>query len=305
MTEAQHRTRSGILLGLGAYTLWGFLPAYFKLLTQVGPFELVAHRILWSLIFLAGLLTVWKKWATLGAAIRTPRVVAILAATAGLIGINWLVYIWAVVNGHVLEGSLGYYLNPLVNILLGVVLLKERLTRPQTVAVGLAGIGVAILALGAGSGLWISLTLAFSFALYGFLRKVAPVEAVEGLSIETLILTPLAFAWVMILESRGTSGLGMGTGTVLLLILSGAVTAIPLLLFTAAAKRLPYSTLGFLQYIAPSIQFLLAVLAYGEHLTPSHMLCFGLIWAALFIFAADGIRIGRRAKMREEVAAGL
>lgn len=305
MTEAQHRTRSGILLGLGAYTMWGFLPAYFKLLTRVGPFELVAHRILWSLIFLAGLLTVWKKWATLGAAIRTPRVVAILAATAGLIGINWLVYIWAVVNGHVLEGSLGYYLNPLVNILLGVVLLKERLTRPQTVAVGLAGIGVAILALGAGSGLWISLTLAFSFALYGFLRKVAPVEAVEGLSIETLILTPLAFAWVMILESRGTSGLGMGTGTVLLLILSGAVTAIPLLLFTAAAKRLPYSTLGFLQYIAPSIQFLLAVLAYGEHLTPSHMLCFGLIWTALFIFAADGIRIGRRAKAREEAAAGL
>ncbi|HEY6917555.1 MAG TPA: EamA family transporter RarD [Allosphingosinicella sp.] len=305
MTEAQHRTRSGILLGLGAYTMWGFLPAYFKLLTQVGPFELVAHRILWSLIFLAGLLTVWKKWAMLGAAIRTPRVVAILAATAGLIGINWLVYIWAVVNGHVLEGSLGYYLNPLVNILLGVVLLKERLTRPQTIAVGLAGIGVAILALGAGSGLWISLTLAFSFALYGFLRKVAPVEAVEGLSIETLILTPLAFAWVMILESRGTSGLGMGTGTVLLLILSGAVTAIPLLLFTAAAKRLPYSTLGFLQYIAPSIQFLLAVLVYGEHLTPSHMLCFGLIWAALVIFAADGIRIGRRAKAREEAAAGL
>jgi chloramphenicol-sensitive protein RarD len=299
------RAKSGIWLGLAAYTLWGFLPAYFKLLAHVDPAELVAHRILWSLLFLAALLTLWRKWPMLAAALRKPKVVAVLAATAALIGVNWLVYIWAVVNGHVLEGSLGYYLNPLVNVLLGVVLLKERLTRPQMVAVALAGTGVAILAVGAGQGLWISLTLAFSFSLYGLLRKVTAVEAVEGLSIETLILTPLAFAWVMILHGRGASGLGMGTGTTLLLILSGAVTAIPLLLFTAAAKRLPYSTLGFLQYIAPSIQFLLAVLVYGEHLTLAHLFCFGLIWAALVIFMADGIRLGRQARAREKAAAGL
>lgn len=296
MTDARETARSGLWLGLGAYAIWGFLPAYFKLLAHVDPAELVAHRILWSVIFLAALLTAWKRWPRLGGAIRSPKIVAILAATAILIGINWLVYIWAVLNGHVLEGSLGYYLNPLVNILLGVVILKERLTRPQVLAVALAGGGVAILAFGAGDGLWISLTLAFSFATYGLLRKVAPVESVEGLSIETLILTPLAFAYVMLLQSRGTSGLGMDTATTFLLILSGAVTAVPLLLFTAAAKRLPYSTLGFLQYIAPSIQFLLAVLAYGEKLTPAHMVCFGLIWTALAIFAGDGFRTSRRAR---------
>jgi len=306
MNEAQqHSARSGIWLGVGAYTLWGVLPAYFKLLTHVDPVELVAHRILWSLLFLAALLTLWKRWGKRGTALRTPKVVAVLAATAGLIGVNWLVYIWAVVNGHVLEGSLGYYLNPLVNILLGVVFLKERLTRPQVIAVALAGIGVAILALGAGSGLWISLTLASSFALYGLLRKITPVEAVEGLSIETIILTPLAFAWVMILQARGESGLGADSFTTILLILSGAITAVPLLLFTAAAKRLPYTVLGFLQYIAPSLQFLLAVLVYGEKLTTAHIVCFGLIWTALVIFAVDGVRIGRRARARERAAAGL
>ena len=302
---ASQSSRSGIWLGLGAYTIWGFLPAYFKLLAHVDPAELVAHRILWSLIFLAVLLTALRRWPAFAVALRNWKVVGILAATATLIGVNWLVYIWAVVNGHVLEGSLGYYLNPLVNVLLGVVLLKERLTRPQMAAVALAGAGVAILAFGAGDGLWISLTLAFTFSLYGLLRKVAPVEAVEGLSVETLILTPLAFAWVMILQSRGESGLGMGASTTALLILSGAVTAIPLLLFTAAAKRLPYSTLGFLQYIAPSLQFLLAVLAYGEHLTTAHIVCFGLIWTALAIFIADGIRLGRQARGREKEAAGL
>ncbi|QPQ54853.1 EamA family transporter RarD [Allosphingosinicella flava] len=305
MTSHQNIARSGLWLGVAAYTIWGFLPAYFKLLAHVDPAELVAHRILWSLLFLAALLSAWKRWPKLAAALRTPKVVAILALTALLIGVNWLIYIWAVVNGHVLAGSLGYYLNPLVNILLGVAVLKERLTRPQMAAVALAGAGVAILAAGAGEGLWISLTLAFSFASYGLLRKIAPVEAVEGLSIETLILTPIALAWVMILQTRGTSGLGMDMTTTILLILSGAVTAIPLLLFTAAAKRLPYSTLGFLQYIAPSLQFLLAVFAYGERLTAAHMICFGLIWTALAIFAADGIRLGRRAKARAEAAAGL
>ena len=303
MAQTYTDRRAGLWLGLGAYLLWGVLPLYFKALAHVAPSEIVAHRILWSLIFLAAVVTLWRRWPALGAALKTPKVLLTLTATALLIGTNWLVYIWAVLNGHVLEGSLGYYLNPLVNVLLGVVLLKERLTRAQMFAVLLAAAGVAVLALGAGEGLWISLTLAASFATYGFLRKVAPVEAIEGLSIETLILAPVALGWVLWRAQTGSGGFGLSTGTDALLILAGAATAIPLLLFTAAAKRLPYSTLGFLQYIAPSIQFLLAVLLFGEPLTTAHLVCFGAIWAALVIFAGEGIRSNRAAAARARAEA--
>lgn len=295
MTEDHARTRKGLLLGLGAYLLWGVLPLYFKAIAHVDPMEIVAHRIVWSLIFLAALAALWRRWPAIRVALATRKVLATLTLTALLIGVNWLVYIWAVLNGHVLEGSLGYYLNPLVNVLLGVVLLKERLTRAQIFAVALAAAGVAVLAVGAGSGLWISLTLAASFATYGFLRKVAPVDSLEGLSIETIILAPVALGWILWLSSQGQGGLGIDTLTTILLVAAGAITAVPLLLFTAAAKRLPYSTLGFLQYIAPSLQFLLAVLVFGEALTTAHMICFGAIWTALAIFAAEGVRLGRRA----------
>jgi chloramphenicol-sensitive protein RarD len=297
------RTRSGLLMGLGAYALWGVLPLYFKALVHVRATEIVAHRILWSLIFLGGLASLWKKWPGIGRALSTPRVALTLALTAILIGINWLVYIYAVVSGHVLEGSLGYYLNPLVNVLLGVFLLKEKLSVLQKVAVGLAGAGVAILAFGAGGAIWISLTLAGSFAVYGFLRKVAPVESLEGLSIETIFLTPLAFGWVMWLSGGGESAFLQTRTTDLLLILGGALTAIPLLMFTAAAKRLPYSTLGFLQYVAPSIQFLLAVLVFGEPLTAAHLVCFGAIWTALAIFVTEGVRAARAASAAAAEAA--
>lgn len=302
MTDRHARTRAGFLLGLGAYILWGVLPLYFKALANVLPTELVAHRILWSLIFLAVLAVWWKRLKDIRAALATPRLVLILALTAGLIGINWLIYIWAVLNGHVLEASLGYYLNPLVNVLLGVLLLKERLSRVQTGAVCLAGAGVAILAFGGAGALWISLSLAASFALYGFVRKIAPVEALEGLSVETILLAPIALAWVLWLQETGRGSFGVDARTDILLILSGAATAIPLLLFTAAAKRLPYSTLGFLQYIAPSLQFLLAVLVFGEELTTAHIVCFGLIWIALALFVAEGARIGR-ASARARTAA--
>jgi chloramphenicol-sensitive protein RarD len=295
MSEERARTRAGVLMGLGAYTLWGVMPLYFKALDHVLPTEIVAHRIIWSLLFLATLATLWKRWPAIRAAITTPRVAMTLAATAILIGVNWLVYIYAVVSGHVLEGSLGYYLNPLVNVLLGVFLLKERLTRYQKGAVLLAAAGVAVLAAGAGDALWISLVLAASFATYGFLRKIAPVDSIEGLSIESLFLAPLALGWILWLRHSGESGFLLDPVTDLLLVLGGAVTAIPLLLFTAAAKRLPYSTLGFLQYVAPSLQFLLAVLVFGEALTPAHILCFAAIWTALAIFVAEGIRGGRAA----------
>ena len=295
MPNPHSRTRAGLLFGLGAYLLWGVLPVYFKALVHVAPTEIVAHRIVWSLVFLGALVTLWRRWPAIRAAVTTSRVLMTLLVTSLLIGVNWLVYIYAVVSGHVLEGSLGYYLNPLVNILLGVLLLKEHLTRAQIGATALAAAGVAILAAGAGSGLWISLTLAASFALYGFVRKVAPVDSLEGLSIETAILAPLALAWVLWLQQTGESGFGrFGFTTDLLLVLGGAITAIPLLMFTAAARRLPYSTLGFLQYIAPSLQFLLAVFAYGEALTIPHIICFAAIWTALAIFTFESIRAARR-----------
>jgi len=301
MTDETSRTRAGLLLGLGAYLLWGVLPLYFKLIGHVPASEIVAHRVVWSLLFLMGLALLWRRVGRVLAAARSPKVLAVLALTALLIGANWLIWVWAVVNGHVLEGSLGYYLNPLVNVLLGVVLLRERLSRAQGFAVALAAAGVAVLALGAGSALWISLSLAASFALYGFLRKVAPVEAIEGLLVETALLTPIALGWILWLQSQGRSGFGVDLGTDLLLTLAGAATAIPLLLFTAAAKRLPYSTLGFLQYIAPSLQFLCAVLLFGERLTTAHIICFAAIWTALVIFATDGLRRGRAAaRMRAE-----
>jgi len=302
MTDEHRRSRAGLIFGLGAYTLWGFMPLYFKLLTPVSPTEIVAHRIVWSLLFLAGLVTLWRRWPAIRAAIGSARVMMILVVTAGLIAANWLIFIWAVVRGHVLEASLGYYLNPLVNVLLGVVLLKERLSRFQLAAVLLAGAGVAVLAAGAAHGLWISLTLAASFGLYGFIRKIAPVDALEGLAIETAILAPVSLAWILWLQQLGAGGFAAFTPTInVLLVVGGAVTAIPLLLFTAAARRLPYSTLGFLQYIAPSLQFLLAVLAFGEPFTRAHAICFAAIWAALAIFAVEGFRLGRaRARAIEE-----
>lgn len=297
------RARAGLLLGLGAYVLWGVLPLYFKALRRVAPTEIVAHRIVWSLFFLAALATLWRRWPAVRAAFAAPRIALTLAVTATLIAANWLVYIYAVVSGHVLEGSLGYFLNPLVNVLLGTVFLKERLTRAQKGAFALAAAGVAFLAAGAGGAIWISLALAASFALYGFLRKVAPVDALEGLSVETVFLTPLALAWIIWLRLQGTSGFLESRVTDLLLVLGGAVTAVPLLLFTAAAKRLTYSTLGFLQYVAPSLQFLLAILVFGEPLTFAHIVCFAAIWTALAIFVFESLRVGRAAARGREAAA--
>jgi len=301
--ETARRHRAGLFYGLGAYLLWGVLPLYFKALAHVGATEIVAHRIVWSLVFLGALLTFAARWRRVGVALRTPRVVITLAASAVLIGTNWLIWVWAVNNGHVLEGSLGYYLNPLVNVLMGTILLKEKLSRPQIGAVMLAAAGVAVLAWGASSGLWISLSLAATFATYGLLRKVVDVEALEGLSIETAMLTPLALGWIIWMNQSGGGGLSFDGTTTALLIAAGAVTAIPLLLFTAAARRLPYSLLGFLQYIAPSMQFLFAVLVFGEKLTTAHIICFGAIWTALALFSLDTWR--RSAVGRRTAAEGL
>jgi chloramphenicol-sensitive protein RarD len=291
---AELEARKGVAFGLSAYLLWGFLPVYFKLLGDVAPTEVVAQRVVWSVLLLAGLIAAARRWPQLRAAFANPQALRILMLSALLIGANWLIYIWAIGARHVLETSLGYFLNPLVNVVMGVVLLKERLTRAQGVAVGLAALGVSVLAAGAVSGLWISLSLAGTFATYGLLRKIAPVDSLEGLTIETVLLLPLAAAYLLWLGADGMA-FGDELGTSLLLALGGAVTATPLLLFAAGARRLPYSTLGLLQYVAPTIQFLLAVLAYSEPLTTAHLICFALIWSGLAIFALDGLRRGRQA----------
>ncbi|MGQ0659921.1 EamA family transporter RarD [Sphingosinicella sp.] len=300
MSDAQARTRAGLLLGIGAYLIWGLMPLYFRLIAQVPAAEIVAHRVVWSLLFLTALIALRRGWKAVRAALER-RSLAILIATALLIGVNWLVFTWAATHGHVVAASLGYYLNPLVNILLGVLLLKERLSRAQIAATALAAVGVAVLAFGAGAGtgLWISLSLAASFALYGFLRKIAPAGALEGLTVETALMAPLALGWIAAMQASGTAGFtAHGPAITTLVALGGVITSVPLLLFTGAARRLPYSTLGFLQYIAPTLQFLIGVF-YGEPLTTAHLICFGAIWTALALVAIDGWRAARRARVTE------
>ncbi|MBB5684519.1 EamA family transporter RarD [Sphingobium boeckii] len=290
--------RAGLIYGLGAYLIWGLLPAFFKLLHAVSPGEIVGQRVLWSLLFIAGLVALRRSLPALRRALANPRVIGFLAISAMLIGVNWLIYVWAVINGHVLAASLGYFLNPLINVALGMIFLKERLGRVQMASVVLAAIGVAILALGASEGLWISLGLAFTFGFYGLVRKIAPVEALEGLAIETLILAPFALGWLLWLGQGDGLVFGETTSLSLLLAFGGVLTAVPLLLFAAAARRMPYAELGLLQYVAPTLQFLLAVIAYGEPMTQAHVICFAFIWTGLAIYAAGNVaelRRGRRA----------
>ncbi|GAA4028661.1 EamA family transporter RarD [Sphingomonas rosea] len=281
------KTRTGLGLGIGAYALWGLLPIYFKLLAGVPAVAIVAHRIVWSLLILGALLTVSRAWSEVGAALRNRASLKLLAATSVLIGINWLIYVYAVNSGHILAGSLGYYLNPLANILLGRFVLGEPLSRRQWLAVAIAAVGVSILAVGALAHLWISLTLCVSFALYGLLRKVAHVDATAGLTVETLILFVPAVLWLG-WASLGTAPVwGLDQTDTILLVFTGVASTIPLLLFTAAARRLPYSTLGILQFIAPTLQFLVAVFLYGEPFTTAHAWAFGFIWTAALLYLSS------------------
>lgn len=288
--------RTGLLQGLGAYGIWGLLPLFFWLLDGVDSGEVVAMRVLWSVVLLGVLIVALRRVPQFVAAVTSRRAMTYLGISAALISVNWLVYVWAVQHGHVLETSLGYFLNPLVNVLLGVVLLRERLGTAQIVAVALAAVGVAVLATGAGQGIWISLALAFSFGFYGLVRKIAPVESLEGLTIETAILAPLAAIYLFWLSGHGGLGYGQTPLWTAMLTISGIVTATPLLLFAAAARRLPYSTLGLLQYLAPTMQFLLAISFFGEKMTTAHAICFALIWTGLAIYAVSGIIAARRSR---------
>jgi len=289
--ESNHH-RTGFALGLLAYALWGVLPLYFKAIEALAPTDIVAHRVIWSLPFLAVLIVLMRSWPKVQSAIADRRTVGILLGTALLIGGNWLLYVHAVTSGRILAASFGYYLNPLANVLLGRFVLHERLNRLQWTAVGIAAVGISVLAAGALSQLWISLTLCATFALYGLLRKIVAADAVTGLTIETAILFPLALAWLAWRSSAGAAVMGTSEMLTILVLLAGIVSTTPLLLFTAAAKRLQYSTLGMLQFIAPTLQFLVALL-YGERITIAHVIAFPAIWIALGLYVTALLRAPR------------
>ena len=287
--------RKGVAYGVAAYGMWGLVPIYFKALSDVPALEVLANRIAWSVVLLVPLVLVRGQWPELRRVINDRKTLAALMLTTVLIAVNWYLFIWAVAHDRVLEASLGYFINPLVNVLLGMVFLGERLSRPAAAAVALAVMGVAVQVVMVGALPWIALTLAFSFGLYGLLRKTASVGAVVGLTVETSFLMLPAVGYLF--WARRTGGLYLGTGdlsTDVLLILAGVVTAAPLLCFTSAARLLPLTTLGFLQYLAPSGHFLLAVLAYGEVLTTGRIITFVCIWLALAIFTTDQIRRSKR-----------
>ena len=294
MTAEQRATeaRTGVTYGLAAYLIWGFFPLYFKALAGVTPLEILAHRIVWSVLSLALLLTVLRRWAGVRQAFAARRTLLTLSATTLLIAVNWLVFIYAVGAGKVLESSLGYFINPLVSALLGVLFLGEKLSRNQKASFFLAAAGVLLLTIQHGELPWIALTLAFTFGLYGLLRKQAPVDAIAGLTVETLLLFPFAAAYLGWLVYDGNSAFVVAPPRLtLLLACSGILTSTPLIWFAAAAKRLRLVTVGLMQYLVPTLHFLLAVFAFGELFTTAHLLSFALIWAGLVLYTVDAVKL--------------
>lgn len=278
----------GVLQAALAYAIWGLFPLYFRLVSAVSPLDIVLHRALWSLAFVLVVLAVMRRWAWLADVARRPRTLGIFALSALLLSANWLVYVWAVNNGRVVDSSLGYFITPLVNVLLGYFVLKERPRRVQWYALAFAAAGVLWLTLFAGSLPWVGLALAATFGIYGLIRKTAPLGALEGLTLETLLLAPLAasvLAWRM---SQGASDVELDATQFALLALAGPLTALPLLLFAAGARRIPMATLGVLQYIGPTIQFALGVWLFHEPFAGPRLIGFALIWLALVIYTAEG-----------------
>ncbi len=286
--------RAGVLAGLAAYGAWGLFPIYFKAVAHVPPFEVLAHRVLWAMPFTLALCWAMDRWRTLGAALGNPAARRTLAVTCMVIAVNWFVYVWAIVNSRIMQASLGYYINPLVNVLLGVVFLGERLRGVQRVCVGLAAVGVGYITWHAGQPPVIPLVLALSFGTYGLLRKRAPVDALVGLCVECLFLYPLAVAYLGALLAQGRGSLVFGgMQTSMLLVFAGPLTSVPLIWFAAAARRLRLATLGFLQYVAPSLQLACAVFLYGEKFTHAHAVAFGFIWVALALYSWDAVSHSR------------
>jgi chloramphenicol-sensitive protein RarD len=291
--------RRGIALGVAAYLLWGVFPAFFHLLGAAAPTEILAHRVLWTLVLMAVILSVVRGWGALRS--LPPRVWAMITAAAALIAVNWGLFIYATTVGHVVEVALGYYIGPLVSVLIGVLVLRERLRLLQWVAVGIATAAVLVIAVGDHRVPWLGLGLAVSFATYGLIKKTVPLPAAASLTAEGVVLAPLAAAYLVFLQLAGTATLtGHGAGHVALLVLTGPVTAVPLLLFGAAARRIPLTTLGTLQYLAPTLQFLLGVVVYGEVMPAERWVGFGLVWVALVVFTVDLVR-SRPRRVAEEV----
>ena len=301
-THEEHtRARLGAGAAVFAFATWGISPAYYRLFMQFGAVEVLVHRVFWSSIFL-GLIVSRKTgfthvWETL----KKPKVLPLLCLSTALIGINWFLFIWATMNDRVLDASLGYFMNPLVNVVIGAVLLSERLNRPQMIAVALAVLGVGNLSLDLTTFPFIPLTLALSFGFYGYVRKIVQIEAVEGIFVETMLVTPLALGYIIWLQVTGAGHLfSAGLGFTLLLVFAGPFTSIPLMLYNYAARRISLTSVGIAQYIAPSIHFILAV-SYGETITTSHLITFGLIWTALAIYTGDAAR--KELAMRKRMAA--
>jgi len=293
---------SGPLAAAIAYVLWGLFPLYIKQIAHIPALEIVLHRSLWSLVFVFGLLAVLRRFAWLPPVLRQPRTLGLFLLSALLLGGNWLLYVWAVNAGRVLDASLGYFINPLVNVVLGYAVLHERPRPVQWAAVALAAVGVVWLAWGAGHLPWVSIVLALSFGLYGLLRKTASLGAIEGLALETLLLGPLALAGVLWLSASGQAHFAQGVASdTWWLLFAGPATAVPLLLFASGARRVSMATLGLLQYLSPSIQFVLGVFAYREPFSTSRGIGFLLIWCALALYSAESWRVLRRS--RQAVAA--
>jgi chloramphenicol-sensitive protein RarD len=298
--------RIGVAAGLSAYGLWGLFPLYFPLLEPAGGLEIVAHRVVWSLLFIGLLLAARRGWGQVRAAVSDRRTLLVLSAAAVFIAGNWLMFVYGVNSGHVVETSLGYFINPLVSVLLGVVVFRERLRRLQWVAVGIAAVAVAVLTVDYGRPPWIALILAATFGLYGLMKKLVRVEAAPGLFVETAIVFLPALAVLAVLEGGHGAAFGhQGTGNVLLLVSSGVATAVPLLLFAAATRRVPLSTVGLLQYVTPLMQLAIGVFVLDEPMPPARLAGFAVVWLALAVFTADSLHTAhgnRRASARPVVA---
>jgi chloramphenicol-sensitive protein RarD len=293
-TNREQSSRSGLLCGLAAYTAWGFIPLYFRAVSEVSPLIVLCHRIFWSVLFLVVVISVRNQWAMIWPVFRNRRSMFLLSAGAAFIAINWLIFIYSVISHQVLQSSLGYFINPLFSILLGMIFLGERLRRWQWVAVIIAGVGVLNLALRSDRLPWIALSLAGSFGLYGLVRKKVDIDSLHGLLVETSVLLPVALVVLALPAARHVSAHSLG-----LLSLSGVVTAVPLLFFGVALRRLKLSTMGFLQYVGPTLQFLVALVVFHEALDQAKLVSFALCWLAIGVYAADSI-LTRQPQVCEE-----
>jgi chloramphenicol-sensitive protein RarD len=300
--------KRGIWLGVGAYLVWGTFPIYWKMLSHVSATVLICHRIIWSSVLLLSVIVLSRQWTSFRSDVLKPRVFLAYSIAAALISVNWFTYVWGVNNGYIIETSLGYFINPIISVLLGVIFLRERLRAWQWLPIGLAFVGVSYLTLSYGALPWIALTLAFTFATYGFVKKISPLGPVHGLALETTIVLIPAFLYAsfvsraggtpllganlltgaLLIGGGGTPLLGSNALTAVLLIGGGVITTIPLLLFAAATQRIPLSVLGLLQYISPTMQFILGVLVYHEPFTRAQLIGFSIVWTALAIFAVEG-----------------